>query len=244
MLFICRGGHAQNRPGVLIDTVQAYPKSSVKVFMRMRDTCTLLTAQGSLTYDTLLLEFTGVSGFNPALGLNAASFNVKRKGLVCFSWDDAALKGHRFAASDSLFALAFKVRGEIGSTAHAGFTLSPVIWEFSSTDLIPFVPGIRPGYVHIVKAPISIFDIRTGFSPNNDAINDTWEVFEGYPEFPDMAITVFTPEGNIAYESRGPYTPWDGTTPWGPAQEGTYYFIIDLKQGKGPVYKGHLTISR
>lgn len=85
--------------------------------------------------------------------------------------------------------------------------------------------------------------IPTGFTPNNDGLNDKWEIvtFEDYPE---AVAEVYNRYGQLVYRGYGKnYKPWDGTYNGKPALPGVYVYLVNLHNGKS-VLKGTLTLIR
>ena len=91
--------------------------------------------------------------------------------------------------------------------------------------------------------------IPEGFSPNNDGINDTFEIvcIELYP---DSELKVFNRYGSIVYETIGYQNDWDGIPNSGILHNdsqllpvGTYFWQLDLRDGSqarvGWVYINH-----
>jgi len=93
----------------------------------------------------------------------------------------------------------------------------------------------------LVKVFKSI-DIPNTFSPNGDGINDYWDI-SALIAFPASVTTVYSRGGQRVYQSTGYAKPWDGT--YGNAQlpAGTYYYIVDLKNGQPPL-RGWVLIVR
>lgn len=80
------------------------------------------------------------------------------------------------------------------------------------------------------------------FSPNGDGINDDWRI-DGLFTFPESDITIFDRYGKQIFTSRGYATPWDGKYKSSPLPVGTYYYIIDLKNGLKKL-NGSVTVLR
>lgn len=80
------------------------------------------------------------------------------------------------------------------------------------------------------------------FSPNGDGINDTW-IIGNLKDYPNCIVQVFNRTGQIVFESVGYNTPWDGTFKGTPLPIGTYYYIIQPKNGRAPM-GGSVTIIR
>jgi len=72
--------------------------------------------------------------------------------------------------------------------------------------------------------------IPNTFSPNGDGINDTW-VIEALNSYPHSVTTIFNRYGAVLFKSTGYNTAWDGDYKGQPVPTGTYYYIIDLKNG-------------
>jgi len=78
-----------------------------------------------------------------------------------------------------------------------------------------------------VLLPIAI---PNAFSPNGDGINDKWEI-NNLKDYPNCIIEVYNRYGQPVYRSFGYNRPWDGTVDGKPLPVGTYYYIIDPKNG-------------
>ena len=92
-----------------------------------------------------------------------------------------------------------------------------------------------------VIVSVNPFDAIT---PNNDAFNDTWKIV-GIEKYNNALVQVFNRWGAIVFETSGgqAYEPWDGTNNGKELPIGTYYYMIDLKNGEEPV-SGPVTIIR
>jgi gliding motility-associated-like protein len=72
--------------------------------------------------------------------------------------------------------------------------------------------------------------IPNTFSPNNDGINDYWNI-DALVTYPECEVLVFNRYGQQVYKSIGYNKPWDGTSNGSALPAGAYYYIIDLKNG-------------
>ena len=70
--------------------------------------------------------------------------------------------------------------------------------------------------------------IPNAFSPNNDGVNDKWNI-DALITYPDCSLLVFNRYGKNVFKSTGYSKAWDGTYGGSPLPEGVYYYIIDLK---------------
>ena len=75
--------------------------------------------------------------------------------------------------------------------------------------------------------PVSCIDPVNCFTPNGDQVNDTW-VIDNMALYPDLSLTIFNKWGNLVFEQKGTYSPWDGTYDSRALPAGTYYYIINL----------------
>ncbi len=82
-------------------------------------------------------------------------------------------------------------------------------------------------FVKVLKKP----EIPNIFSPNGDNIHDRW-VISFLETYPGCTVEVFNRYGQKIYYSVGYTTPWDGTINGKPVPVGTYYYIVDPKNGR------------
>jgi gliding motility-associated-like protein len=82
------------------------------------------------------------------------------------------------------------------------------------------------------------------FTPNGDAINDTWSV-GGTENFPNFLLQVFDRWGQLVHQQRHTYVPWDGTHLGLKLSEATYYYIFFFDADKQKDFvNGSVTIVR
>jgi gliding motility-associated-like protein len=80
------------------------------------------------------------------------------------------------------------------------------------------------------------------FTPNGDGINDTWTI-KYIESYPGNSVDVYNRYGEKVYSSVGYGVPWDGTYKGANLPPGTYYYIINPKNGRKTV-SGSVTIIR
>lgn len=81
------------------------------------------------------------------------------------------------------------------------------------------------------------------FSPNNDGINDTWEI-KGLEEYRNARMEIFNRWGAKVFESKGYSKPWNGVSMSGEELPvATYYYILYLNNDEAPI-SGSVTIIR
>ncbi len=98
--------------------------------------------------------------------------------------------------------------------------------------------------VHVVIArPIEIY---SGFSPNDDGINDKWTITNAVQYGDKIRVKVFNRWGEPIFESKGygASQEWDGTRNGKPMPVGAYYYIVEVNDGKSEPYTGTVTILR
>jgi len=76
-------------------------------------------------------------------------------------------------------------------------------------------------------------------SPNGDGINDIW-VVKNIAFYPDNTVTVYDRAGKVVFTKKGYTNDWDGTSRGSVLNEGTYYYLVDLGNGKS--VKGFITV--
>jgi gliding motility-associated-like protein len=84
--------------------------------------------------------------------------------------------------------------------------------------------------------------IPNAFSPNGDGVYDTWRI-ENLADYPGAVVEVFNRYGQRVYYSDGYAREWDGRFNGKSLPLGTYYYIIQLKNGFGDL-KGAVTIIK
>lgn len=93
-------------------------------------------------------------------------------------------------------------------------------------------------FIKVLKSPL----VPNAFSPNGDGINDTWRIL--YLEsYPGATIEVFNRYGQKVFESTGYTTEWDGYFNGTLLPIGTYYYIINPRNGRKTI-TGAVTIIR
>jgi gliding motility-associated-like protein len=84
--------------------------------------------------------------------------------------------------------------------------------------------------------------ITNTISPNNDGINDVWNI-KYIDTYPNVTVEVFNRYGNKVFFSNGYSIPFDGNQNNQQLPVGTYYYIIDPRNGRARM-TGSLTIIR
>ena len=86
------------------------------------------------------------------------------------------------------------------------------------------------------------FAVPTGFSPNGDGINDTWEI-PGIDKYPNAVVTILNRWGQEIFNITNYATPWNGSYNGSVLPTADYYYIIKLDSNSKPL-TGTVTIKR
>ncbi|WP_426580715.1 gliding motility-associated C-terminal domain-containing protein [Mucilaginibacter sp. R-33] len=84
--------------------------------------------------------------------------------------------------------------------------------------------------------------IPNAFTPNGDGINDTWSI-AGLAAYPNCIVNVFNRYGAGIFRSVGYAKNWNGSFNGYVLPAGTYYYVVDLKDGKKPL-SGYVTLLK
>jgi gliding motility-associated-like protein len=96
---------------------------------------------------------------------------------------------------------------------------------------------------------ITINDVTEGlnfyaaFSPNNDNVNDTWEI-DGLQDYPNSVLKIFNSDGIEMFHNVGYTSQWNGTFKGKEMPLGTYFYLINLNDGSGKKLNGHFMIIK
>jgi len=93
-------------------------------------------------------------------------------------------------------------------------------------------------FIKVLKDP----PIPNIFSPNGDGIHDTW-IIPYLDSYPGCTVEIVNRYGYLIFRSVGYATPWDGKVNGRDVPIGTYYYVIDPKNGRNKK-AGYLDIIR
>jgi gliding motility-associated-like protein len=138
--------------------------------------------------------------------------------------------------------------GNFQNTAILKAPMSIGIVDLASTDPARLSSDSTKRIPTLFVIPKIDFKIPEGFSPNNDGIDDTWNIIKPFGS--KVAVKVFNRWGNEVFRSDDYKNDWRGK---GVANflgedvpEGTYYYIVEGTDFNGGVVRlaGPLTIKR
>ena len=96
--------------------------------------------------------------------------------------------------------------------------------------------------IKILPAQLEVIKIPNTFTPNNDGINDTWNI-KSLENYGNCTVNIYSRWGAKMFSSIGYSIPWDGTSGATKAPAGVYYYVIDIKDGTKPL-AGWVTLVR
>ncbi len=127
------------------------------------------------------------------------------------------------------------------------FTSDPDVSPSDTT--VFYVFGYDPTNVCNGKDSVIVFVEKSNdiiiyntFTPNGDGSNDVWHI-ANIQKYPDSKLEVYSRNGRIVYKTTGYLNTWTGKSSGEELPEGTYFYILDLGNGKN-TYHGTVTIIR
>ena len=93
-------------------------------------------------------------------------------------------------------------------------------------------------FIKVLKAP----SIPNIFSPNGDGVHDKWEILY-LNTYPGSTVDIYNRYGQLIFHSEGYNVPWDGTINGNPVPIGTYYYIVNPKNGR-KLMTGYVDVIR
>ena len=88
--------------------------------------------------------------------------------------------------------------------------------------------------------------IPDGFSPNNDNVNDVFDILYLEDLYPNFKLTIFNRYGNLIYEGNINTPKWDGTSKNNskPLPAGVYFYILEFNDGEKEAVQGRVYLNR
>lgn len=113
--------------------------------------------------------------------------------------------------------------------------ISPGIYNVSVTD--------TKNNCGTVEALVSVIGFPKFFTPNNDGVNDTWQVYGISDVFqPNSKILIFNRYGKLLKEISPTGSGWNGTYKGEVLPADDYWFAVTLQDGR--VYKNHFSLKQ
>ena len=129
------------------------------------------------------------------------------------------------------------------SNGESGNNVSDILRGLFSVEVEDLNGCIITDSVYVEPVNSSCLRIPNIISPNNDLINDVWNI--GLTElYPQMEIRIFNRWGGTVWRSEIGYPkPWDGTSNGADLPVDSYHYIIDLHNGSRPIV-GNITLVK
>jgi gliding motility-associated-like protein len=88
--------------------------------------------------------------------------------------------------------------------------------------------------------------IPNAFSPNEDGINDRFEIYPGAGLAEVLNFQVYNRWGGLVFEAKNGATAWDGNWRGEPAQAGVYAYVVQVLwvDGFTTLYEGDVQLFR
>lgn len=146
----------------------------------------------------------------------------------------------------------------INGTSTYNFSLDNINFHGNSTTFTftDVSPGIRTIYVKDannceppIKKEITILNFPLSFTPNDDGINDRWNIVGGTKEyFKTVSVHIFNRLGNLLYtiNNQNREYGWDGNSRGKKLPSNDYWFTAVLEDNNGNIIKktGHFSLLR
>ena len=209
-------------------------------------TC-ILTSNAPCTTSNTVISNTAVFTVDPPVS-TSVKIMASDTGLIC---KGTPVTFTAIAYSPDVFPnYQWQVNGINAGTNQSTFTTTTlndgdaVTCLVTSTGKCLVDPVAMSNAIKISLNPQSqcIIEIPNAFTPNGDGINDLWDI-TALQAYPGCTISIYNRSGSLVYNSVNYPKPWDGTYNGKNLPVGTYYYVIDLKNGKKPL-AGSVTIIR
>jgi gliding motility-associated-like protein len=86
--------------------------------------------------------------------------------------------------------------------------------------------------VHVIVIPSDDLVFYNTFTPNNDGSNDTWYIGNIY-KYPNNKLEIYNRYGKLVFKTSAYKNTWNGDAFGETLPEGTYFYVLDLGDGKG-----------
>ena len=117
----------------------------------------------------------------------------------------------------------------------------------------PYFEQVRPGMrtvkvrdkngCGVSSSQVGVVGYYKYFSPNNDGINDTWQILGLKTTFNSNSLVyIYDRYGRFLYQLSNADDFWDGTYQGQPLPADDYWFRLELEDGR--IYSGHFSLMR
>ena len=98
-------------------------------------------------------------------------------------------------------------------------------------------------YIKVICEAEKQLVVYTFFSPNNDGYNDAFRI-DGLQKYPNAVVSIYDRWGSRVFTETNYKSDWQGTMNNAMLPDGTYFYVLELKNDDNTVKKGYLQIAR
>ncbi len=143
---------------VRMDTTSSEMGDTVSLPVTVRNFEGILSAQGSVWFDTSVVSFNSLSGFGlPSMSAGNFGTGQSANGILTFSWSHPALQPVTLADDSMIFRIWFVITGVPGDTGAVRFSDSPVFLEFADSNFVTVPFDTFSGFVAVSDTIIPVF---------------------------------------------------------------------------------------
>jgi len=127
-----------------LDAVTGNPGTSVVLRIQVKDFRNILSAQGSIGWNSAVVSFQGIENFGLP-GMTSSNFGTTQagSGTLAFSWFDASLTPRTLPDDAILFSIRFNLLGNVGTASDVILNSAPV-----AVEVVGQGNEIRPVTIH------------------------------------------------------------------------------------------------
>ncbi|MCL6265411.1 T9SS type B sorting domain-containing protein [Flagellimonas myxillae] len=151
---------------------------------------------------------------------------------------------------DGLVSLQTTATVELVSYENFEFSLDDPLGPFQKSNVFQNVPpGVHKAYARdingceVVESQFSVIGHPAFFTPNNDNVNDFWQIQGISADIQSQSIVyIYDRYGNVLAQVDAASPGWDGSWNGQPLPASDYWFTVSLEDGRS--FKGHFTLKR
>ncbi|MEY3442793.1 MAG: hypothetical protein RLZZ519_1074 [Bacteroidota bacterium] len=158
------------------------------LFIRANGFVDLISAQGTLSWDTAVASFNGLVFGLPNMSLANFGQTAISQGILSFSWNDPTLVGVTIANSAAIFGVKIQYEGAAGASCQMNLVQNPTPWEFVDLSFNTAQLTLQAGYMLVTGGGTGVaseaFDSEWHAYPNPVSSADGRFVVHSNSDFP------------------------------------------------------------
>lgn len=139
---------------------------------------------------------------------------------------------------------------ELDNYENFEFSIDDPLGPFQRSNIFNNVaPGVHTAYARdisgceVVEFPFSVIGHPAFFTPNNDNVNDYWQIEGISADIQSQSVVyIYDRYGNVLAQVDPASPGWDGSWNGQPLPASDYWFTVSLEDGRS--FKGHFTLKR